>query len=111
MTNLLLLAFDLSAPMSWSAFRQMPEDYQTAYLDGLIGRFGATDEMLSLMFGIHRNDIRYWRKKLGVDPAGWHGRGPGPADLSRWYEWLRSDGRGAALKTQIEREHPEVTVI
>jgi transposase len=115
MTNLLLMAFDLSAPMTGKQFLLLPKDYRRVYLDGLIGRFGTSDEMLSEMFGIHKNTIFRWRKELGVDASGYGtlgmSRNPSAADLARWHEWLQTGSRCAALKSQIEEEHPEVTVL
>jgi len=108
MTNLLLVAFDLSAPMSGKQFTRMPEDYQRAYLDGLIGRFGATDPMLAKMFGVHTNTVYLWRRRLGVECCG--GR-TDTADLTGWSAWRRTENRCRELGGLIESEHPEVTVL
>lgn len=108
MTNLLLIAFDLSAPMKGAQFIKLPEDYQRAYLDGLIGRFGVTDPMLAKMFGIHTNTMYLWRRRLGVDCSSGH---PDAEDRANWYAWLRTENRCRELGGLIESEHPEVTVL
>ena len=114
MTNMVLIAYDLAAPMSWHDFLQLPRDYQAAYLDRLIGRFGVTDDLIADMFKIHVNTFRVRRKYLDVEPS-YYGRPTGgilnPADVARWREWLQTSPRTRAMAGLIEKEHPEVTVL
>lgn len=110
MTNLLLLAFDLSAPMTGEQFLRMPEEYRRAYLDGLIGRFGATDKMMAAMFGVHQNTVFNWRARLGVDCSCGCGCRDAEARFA-WRNWLKNTRARTDLLEALAREHPEVTLI
>jgi hypothetical protein len=108
MTNLLLMAFDLTEPMPWERLIAMPSEYQAAYITGIIGQFGATDEMLADLFGVHKNTVAQRRKKLGVKP----GCDGGIRARTGWMAWCRGRAnRVAELTKELETTHPEVTVL
>ena len=57
--------YNLNAPLSWYEFRQMPEDLQRQYLDGLRAKYNATNEMLGELFHVHPTTISQKRLALG----------------------------------------------
>lgn len=80
--------YNLSAPMSFAAFRSMPEDLQAEYLRKLRARFGVSDRHIAAMMGVSHPTIVKCRARLGVTiPAGTR-LVPTTAQRSAWLEWI-----------------------
>ena len=64
-----MMTYNLNAPMTYAAFKDMPTDLQRRYLDKLRNGFGFTDVMLGEMFDLHYTSILNLRRKLNVGGA------------------------------------------
>ena len=61
-----MMTYNLNAPMTYAAFKDMPTDLQRRYLDKLRNGCGFTDVMLGEMFNLHYTSVLNLRRKLNV---------------------------------------------
>ena len=82
--------YDMGKPITWQAFKAMPEDLQKMYLQGVIDKFHPSAERLGELFGKTGSTIKYWLDKLGVKPAGVRGGNTKISgfDVSVWEAWI-----------------------
>lgn len=64
--------YDLSKPMSYAEFRDMPEDLQAEYFRSLYEKHGGSDNGLRLFWGISSKMVAFYRHQFGVPPAKAH---------------------------------------
>jgi len=60
--------YNLSQPMSWAELKNMPEDLQRQYLDGLAESYGVTDSALADMLGVSYCTVYKLSKSLNRKP-------------------------------------------
>ena len=63
-----MITYDLSKPMKWGAFSDMPEDLQKKYLTSLQLKYKASAHKLADMFGVSPNAVSVRMRTLGVAP-------------------------------------------
>jgi hypothetical protein len=85
--------YRLDRPMDWRTFKSLPEDLQVKYLRDMQVLHGATDVMLSKMFGVHAQTVLTTRKELGVKSLGKGGHKGQAYEklLTLWDEFLAGD--------------------
>ena len=59
--------YKLDAPMTWEQFKEMPKDLKVKYINNMRELYGATDQMLADMFGIHFSYVNIVRRELGIE--------------------------------------------
>lgn len=58
--------YNLSAPMTWKAFRLMPDHIQVEYVEGLRGKYKTNGALLAKMFGVSNASVIAWGKAHNV---------------------------------------------
>ena len=91
--------YNLSAPMNWTQFREMPEDLQKEYLSKLYADWGVSSTELAKMFGCSSETVRHTCKSFAIKVKTRGGR-MNNAQMQHWQDWLKSNG----VSTGIEEE-------
>ena len=99
-------SYRLNAPMSWSEFKEMPDDIQIAYVKLLRQKFNVPDKKLAEMFGTSKDGISFRFKKLGISMGKCQKRKNW--DSEGFYAWLHGVDK---LPTPVPEEPTEVPVI
>lgn len=79
---------NLNEPMSWDAFKAMPDDLQKEYISKLVSRFHCRQTDLSELFGVDPNTV--WRhfKLMELGHLFPKGKRPKQEDLSAFRQWV-----------------------
>ena len=80
--------YNLSRPMRYSTFREMPQDLQKEYLRSLIAKYHANRQAIADMMGIHTTTVACVAKELNIHfPVGGAGKMT-EADRKLWETFL-----------------------
>lgn len=101
-----ILCYNLSRPMTYGAFKAMPEDLQREYLKTLHKDYGATYQMIAGMFGCSAVTVQDARTALGLP---WVSRRGLPKDVAaardrKWEAFLNGE---ASEEDTPEEDTPE----
>ena len=97
--------YNMNAPMSWAAFKEMPDDLKVQYINHLFVDYQATQKMVADMFGVSAPYICGWMKRaktIGVIAKPGHGNRSVEA-LLKWKCFI--DGG------LVEEEDPDFTPV
>ena len=83
-------SYDMGKPMTYQNFKNMPEDLQRAYLQGIQERFHPTQRTIGELWGISHDSVGIWLRKLGVAPSGGRGK-RADFDKDAWEAWIADD--------------------
>lgn len=97
---------NLSAPMSWTQFKAMPNDLQKEYIQKLVLQFHCRQADLCELFGVNSNTVCRKFKEIGIDSALFpKGKRPKSEDLCRFRKWVNGDA-GEVRETLPKDESP-----
>lgn len=80
-----VVTMSLREPMDWTAFRRVPDDLKSEYIQSLQDRFDVTYPMLAKMFGVCEHTVKRELARIG-HPLGM--RGKRKAAVDAFNEWL-----------------------
>lgn len=83
--------YNLSAPMSYGEFRDIPEDLQREYLTKLYVDWCISLTEISKMFKCSPETVRQACKQFGINTAN-RGHRASYAQMQHWYDWLNGGG-------------------
>lgn len=79
--------YNLSGPMSYAEFRNMPKDLQKEYLSKLYLDWCISLTMIAKMFGCSPETVRQACNNLGIDTAKKYRRAS-PEHIAFWQDWV-----------------------
>ena len=62
-----VMTYDLSKPMGWLQFKQLPADIQHEYINKLIAEYDASQSFFAKMFGISINTFKRYMEVIGFN--------------------------------------------
>ena len=99
--------YNLSAPMTYGEFRDMPEDLQREYLTKLYTDWCISLTEISKMLKCSPETVRQACKQFGINTAN-RGHRASYTQMQHWYNWLRGGGsviRGTEIDTNTPIEN------
>lgn len=97
--------YNLSVPMKWKDFRELPNDLQQEYMDGLLRRYDLRQWMVADMFGISDVTFSLYCKNNGIQWADKSRKKATPEALKAFEGFL---GRPLTMPSRL-RKQPEDT--
>ena len=83
--------YNLSAPMNYIQFRDMPEDLQKEYLTKLYVDWRISLTEISKMFKCSPETVRHACRQFGISTK-MRGQRATNAQMRHWYDWIRGGG-------------------
>lgn len=101
--------YNLNEPMTWEAFKAMPQDLQEKYVRGLHSRFNVGATTISReMFGLSDNAILVYARRTGAHLATEHCR-LSNSQRDVWEAWLGRKAQDVPEEPeQMDAESPDV---
>lgn len=91
-------SYRLNEPMTWSEFKELPDDLKVSYINAIRIRFGPSDSEIFRMLGVDQRRGALDFKKLNL------GRGRGAKHLKfnkdAWFKWRSGIKEGVETNTE-----------
>lgn len=112
-------SYNLSRPMKWAEFKQMPDDLRRQYILSLENKYNATPGGISSMLGVVTQTLRVERARLGLPPKPCGGRYKAAPEWESFLKYGTPTREASPVKDLIppelrekldryEQEHPNV---
>lgn len=102
--------YNLSKPMTYAEFLEMPDDLQAQYLRSLRWRFGASDKRIAEMMGVSHPVIKKHRDRLGIRITPGTRLPQTELNKEEWTAWVAGENvrmPGADEGQETETETPD----
>ena len=100
--------YALNSPMTWEAFKSMPDDIKTIYVKAIRNKFNVSDTKIFEMLGVSQATGQRHFAKLGLG-QGKHNY-PKVCDLSGWYLWKNGEAKTVSEPVEAKPEKAEAHV-
>ena len=95
--------YNLSAPMNYIQFRDMPEDLQKEYLTKLYVDWRISLTEIAKMFKCSPETVRHACRQFGINTK-MRGQRATNAQMRHWHEWIKGNGSPVGVEAATERE-------
>lgn len=91
-------SYRLNEPMTWSEFKELPDDLKVSYINAIRIRFGPSDSEIFRMLGVDQRRGALDFKKLNLD----RGRGAKHLKFNKdaWFKWRSGIKEGVETNTE-----------
>lgn len=97
-------SYNLSRPMKWAEFKQMPDDLRRQYILSLENKYNATPGGISAMLGVVTQTLRVERARLGLPPKPHGGRAKAAPEWESFLKYGTPTREASAVKDLIPPE-------